>query len=131
MIIPGNMTCANLGSCCTQASTDNAMGIIRFCLPCIVCWEIWKERKRQVSEGTCFNFQLLVIFLLLGKFAVFLKPNFFYSFSNQFSSVRLYNLQLLKVLCAVKCISGWLCNCKHVIVCGSAGCDLRLKRFSG
>ncbi|CAL5404410.1 unnamed protein product [Camellia sinensis] len=53
--IPGNKICAKLQNCWARASPDNAMGIIRLFLQCLVCWDIWKEQSGGVSEGTCSN----------------------------------------------------------------------------
>ncbi|XP_034687558.1 NAD(H) kinase 1 isoform X3 [Vitis riparia] len=48
----GDGICTKLQSWWTQASPDNAMGIIKLILPCILCWEIWKEQnRRELSSG--------------------------------------------------------------------------------
>ncbi|XP_059625040.1 NAD(H) kinase 1 isoform X1 [Cornus florida] len=49
--IPGNEIRANHRSWLTEASPDNAVGIIRLFLPCIICWEGWNGRNEQVSEA--------------------------------------------------------------------------------
>ncbi|THG05270.1 hypothetical protein TEA_011224 [Camellia sinensis var. sinensis] len=46
----GNKICAKLQNCWARASPDNAMGIIRLFLQCLVCWDIWKEQSGGVSE---------------------------------------------------------------------------------
>ncbi|XP_024464593.1 NAD(H) kinase 1 isoform X1 [Populus trichocarpa] len=48
----GNNICEMLQSWWTQTSIYNARGMIRLMLPCLVCWEVWEERNRRVSEGT-------------------------------------------------------------------------------
>ncbi|RVW18245.1 hypothetical protein CK203_109317 [Vitis vinifera] len=45
--ISGDGISTKLQSWWTQASPDNAMGIIKLILPCILCWEIWKEQNRR------------------------------------------------------------------------------------
>ncbi|XP_061959259.1 NAD(H) kinase 1-like isoform X1 [Populus nigra] len=47
----GNNICEMLQSWWTQTSIYNARGMIRLMLPCLVCWEVWEERNRRVSEG--------------------------------------------------------------------------------
>ncbi|KAA8549782.1 hypothetical protein F0562_001466 [Nyssa sinensis] len=55
--VPGNELWAKLQNWWTRASPDNAVGIIRLFLPCLVCWEIWKERNEQGSEALSFGEQ--------------------------------------------------------------------------
>ena len=54
--ISGDGICKELRSWWTQASPHNAMGIIKLILPCLLCWENWREQNRR---GTFFNLRSL------------------------------------------------------------------------
>lgn len=38
-----------------QTSVNNGMGLIRLVLPCLLCWEIWKEQDRRLYEEQSFK----------------------------------------------------------------------------
>ncbi|XP_021616394.1 probable NAD kinase 1 isoform X4 [Manihot esculenta] len=46
----GYNICEMLRSWWTQTSLCNANALIRLMLPCVVCWEVWKEWNRRVFE---------------------------------------------------------------------------------
>jgi hypothetical protein len=79
--LSGNNICEMLQSWWTQTSIYNARGMIRLMLPCLVCWEVWEERNRRVSEGTGFN--------LLGNCSNFLCREFAHLFLKMQFSVNI------------------------------------------
>ncbi|KAH9741395.1 NAD(H) kinase 1 [Citrus sinensis] len=51
----GNGICEKLRSWWMQTSVNNGMGLIRLVLPCLLCWEIWKEQDRRLYEEQSFK----------------------------------------------------------------------------
>ncbi|KAL9455145.1 hypothetical protein AB3S75_010536 [Citrus x aurantiifolia] len=51
----GNGICEKLRSWWMQTSVKNGMGLIRLVLPCLLCWEIWKEQDRRLYEEQSFK----------------------------------------------------------------------------
>ncbi|XP_021277860.1 NAD(H) kinase 1 isoform X1 [Herrania umbratica] len=49
--VSGNNICETLQSWWTRASLDNATGMIRIIFPCLVSWDVSKERNKRVSEA--------------------------------------------------------------------------------